>query len=148
MFLIKSLKMGLVKELSTRPVDAGSLKPGSFIVVDNEPCRVLEVERSKTGKHGSAKVRVVAMGLFDNAKRTLVVPADSKVESPEVRKFAGQVLAVIGDNIVQVMNLEDYSTFEAPMPEDPDLKARIEPGGEIEVWEIMGRYKITRTLKR
>lgn len=134
--------------MSTKPVDAGSLKPGSFVVVDNEPCRVLEVEKSKTGKHGSAKVRIVAIGLFDNTKRTLVVPADSKVESPEVRKFAAQVLAVISSDTVQVMNLEDYSTFEAPMPEDPDLKAKIEPGGEVEVWEIMGRYKIMRTLKR
>ncbi|MEM2678593.1 MAG: translation initiation factor IF-5A, partial [Thermofilaceae archaeon] len=61
--------------MSTKPVDAGSLKEGSFVVVDSEPCRVTEVERSKTGKHGSAKVRIVAIGIFDGVKRTLVVPA-------------------------------------------------------------------------
>ena len=133
--------------MSTKPVDAGSLKEGSFIVIDGEPCRITEIERSKTGKHGSAKVRIVAIGIFDGTKRTIVVPADSKVESPVVRKFMGQVLTVMGDS-VQLMSLEDYSTFEAPIPEDPDLKSRIEPGVEVEVWDIMGRYKIMRTMRR
>lgn len=134
--------------MSTKPVDAGSLKEGSFVVIDGHPCRVLEVERSKTGKHGSAKVRMVAVGIFDGVKRTLVVPADSRIETPMVRKFSGQVLATLGDDTVQLMSMEDYSTFEAPMPEDPDLRARVEPGVEVEVWEIMGRYKIMRTLRR
>ncbi len=134
--------------MSTKPVDAGSLKVGSFVMIDGEPCKVLEVERSKTGKHGSAKVRLVAVGLFDGVKRTLVVPADSKVESPVVRKFPAQVLAKVGGNSVQVMSLEDYSTFEVAMPEDPELQQRIEPGAEVEVWEIAGRHKIMRALKR
>jgi len=133
--------------MSTRPVDAGTVKPGSFIVVDGEPCRVVEVERSKTGKHGSAKVRIVATGLFDGTKRTLVVPSSTKVESPTVNKFIGQVLAVMGST-VQVMSMEDYSTFEVPMPDDPDLASKLEPGIEIEIWEIMGRYRINRIARK
>jgi len=133
--------------VSTKPVDAGSLKEGSFVVIDGEPCRVTEVERSKTGKHGSAKVRIVAIGLFDGVKRTLVVPADSKLEAPVVRKFMGQVLAVLGNN-VQIMSLEDYTTFETSLPDDPELRSKIEPGVEVEVWDIMGRYKIMRTFSR
>ena len=136
------------KSMSTKPVDAGSLKVGSFVMIDGEPCKVLEVERSKTGKHGSAKVRLVAVGLFDGVKRTLVVPADSKVESPVVRKFPAQVLAKVGESSIQVMSLEDYSTFEVSMPDDPELRQRIEPGVEVEVWEIAGRHKIMRALKR
>lgn len=134
--------------MASKPVDAGSLKEGSFVVIDGEPCRVLEIERSKTGKHGSAKVRIVAVGLFDGVKRTLVVPADSKVESPTVRKFPAQVLAKLGESTVQVMSLEDYSTFEVSMPDDPELREKIDAGVEVEVWEIMGRYKIMRALKR
>ncbi len=128
-------------------MEAGDLKEGSFVVIDGEPCRVMEIERSKTGKHGSAKVRIVAVGVFDGVKRTLIVPSDARVESPVVRKFVGQVLAVTGDTL-QVMSLEDYSTFEAPMPDDPDVRAKIEPGIEVEVWEIMGRHKVMRTVKR
>ena len=98
--------------MSTRPVDAGALKPGSFIVIDGEPCRVLEIERSKTGKHGSAKVRIVASGLFDGVKKTLIVPSSAKVESPTVNKFVGQVLVVMG-NTVQIMTVS-YTHLTLP----------------------------------
>jgi len=42
----------------SRPAELGSAKEGSNIVIDGEPCRVVGIEKSKTGKHGSATVRV------------------------------------------------------------------------------------------
>lgn len=39
-----------------KPTEAGSLKEGSYVIIDGEPCKVVEIEKSKTGKHGSAKV--------------------------------------------------------------------------------------------
>lgn len=129
--------------LSTRPVEAGSIKTGSFIVIDGEPCRVVEVEKSKPGKHGSAKARIVGIGIFDGVKRTLIVPTSSRVEVPIVRKFNAQVISIMGDTI-QLMSLEDYSTFEVPMPEEEEIRDKITEGVEVEVWEIMGRYKIQR----
>lgn len=46
--------------LSTRPGELGSLKPGNLVIIDGEPCKVVSIEKSKPGKHGSAKARVVA----------------------------------------------------------------------------------------
>ncbi len=129
--------------MSTKPVEAGSIKTGSFIVIDGEPCKVVEIEKSKPGKHGSAKARIVGIGIFDKVKRTLIVPTSAKVEVPLVRKFNAQVIALLGDT-VQLMSLEDYSTFEVPMPEEEELKNKLVEGAEVEVWEIMGRYKIQR----
>ena len=129
--------------MSTRPADAGSIKVGSFVVIDGEPCRVVEVEKSKTGKHGSAKARIVGIGIFDGVKRSLIVPTSSRVEVPVVRKFSGQVIALLPDT-VQIMSLEDYSTLELPYPEDEELKSKLTEGIEVEIWEIMGRYKINR----
>ncbi len=129
--------------MSTKPVEAGSIKTGSFIVIDGEPCKVVEIEKSKPGKHGSAKARIVGIGIFDGVKRTLIVPTSAKVDVPLVKKFNAQVIAILGDT-VQLMSLEDYSTFEVPMPEDEDLRSKLVEGAEVEVWEIMGRYKIQR----
>ncbi|HDI75169.1 MAG: translation initiation factor IF-5A [Thermoprotei archaeon] len=127
----------------SKPVDAGSLKVGSFIVIDNEPCKIMEIEKSKPGKHGSAKCRIVAIGLFDGNKRSIVVPADSKVEVPIVNKKTAQVLALLQDTI-QLMDLSTYEVYEVPVPEDEDLRKRISPGVEVEVWEVLGRRKIMR----
>jgi len=129
--------------VSTRPEEAGKLRQKSFLVIDGEPCRVVEIEKSKPGKHGSAKVRIVAIGLFDNVKRTLVLPADARVDVPIVKKFTAQVTSITGDT-VQLMSLDDYSIFEVLQPEDEEIRSRLEPGVEVEVWEIVGRHKITR----
>jgi len=33
----------------SRPVDVGSLKIGQYVVIDDEPCRIVEYEKSKPG---------------------------------------------------------------------------------------------------
>ena len=129
--------------MSTRPEEAGNIKVGSFIVIDGEPCRVVEVEKSKPGKHGSAKARIVGIGFFDGVKRSIVVPTDAKVEVPVVRKFNAQVVSLMGDSL-QLMSLEDYTSFEVPMPTEDEIRGKLAEGVEVEVWEVMGRYKIQR----
>jgi len=127
--------------LSTKPVELGSLKEGHNIVIDGEPCRIVEVEKSKPGKHGSAKVRLVAIGIFDEVKRSLVGPADNRVEVPIVDKRSGQVVAISSDT-VSVMDNENLQIVEVPLPKDEGLKAKIEPGVSVEYWSIMGRYML------
>jgi len=129
--------------LSTKPVDAGSLKPGSFVVIDGEPCKVVEVEKSKPGKHGSAKARIVAIGLFDNVKRTLIAPTDARVDVPVVSKRTAQVISDLGST-VQLMDLSTYEVYEVRKPVEEELRSVLTPGTEVEVWEVMGRRKIMR----
>ncbi len=119
------------------------MKTGSFIVIDGEPCKIVEVEKSKPGKHGSAKARITAIGLFDNVKRSIVVPTDSRVDVPEVLKKLAQVISIFG-NTVQLMDLTNYEVYEVPVPEEEEIKEKLSPGIEVEVWEVMGRRKIMR----
>ena len=133
-----------IDRTKVKPVEAGSLKEGSFVIIDDEPCKVVEIEKSKTGKHGSAKVRIVGIGIFDGVKRTLVVPADAQVEVPVVEEFTAQIISISGETI-QLMDLRDYSTFELTMNEvEEELKGKLEPGMQVEVWDIAGRRKIMR----
>ena len=127
----------------SRPVDVGSIKEGQHIIIDGEPCKVLEVEKSKPGKHGSAKARIVAVGVFDGVKRSLVSPVDARIEVPVIEKRSGQVISV-SSGLVQLMDLETYETFEAPLPEDEELKGKLTSGVEVEYWRILGRVKIVR----
>ena len=89
--------------------NAGSLKDGSYVLIDGFPCQVKSVEKSKPGKHGAAKVRVVAVGIFDTQKRGLLKPTDADIEVPMIEKRSGQVVAVMG---------EHYVTFDIPKPKD------------------------------
>jgi len=127
----------------SKPVDVGSLKTGSYVIVDDEPCRIVDLTKSKPGKHGSAKARVVTIGVFDGVKRSFVKPVDAKVDVPMIEKRTGQVLAAL-PSAVQIMDLETYEVFETPFPEDEELRSRLGQGVEVEYWRILGRTKIMR----
>jgi translation initiation factor 5A len=128
----------------SKPVDVGSLRVGGYVIIDNEPCRIASLTKSKPGKHGSAKARVVAIGVFDSAKRTFVKPVDAQMEVPMIEKKSGQVLALL-PNAVQIMDLENYEVFEAAYPDEEELKQKLASGIEVEYWSILGRTKIMRT---
>ncbi len=124
-------------------VELGELKEGSWLMIDNEPCQIVEISHSKPGKHGSAKARVVGIGLFDGSKHTLLNPVDTKVEVPLIEKRNAQVLALIGEN-AQTMDLETYAVFEISLPQNQDLRASIVQGVTVEYWRVGGRQKIMR----
>lgn len=128
----------------SKPVDVGSLRVGSYVIVDDEPCRIVDFTKSKPGKHGSAKARIVAIGVFDGAKRSFVRPVSAQVEVPMIDKRTGQVIAVL-PSAVQVMDLETYEVFEASFPEDESLRSRLDSGVQVEYWRILGRTRIMRT---
>ncbi|WP_457550068.1 translation initiation factor IF-5A [Archaeoglobus sp.] len=115
------------------------LKEGGYIVIDDEPCEIVSISVSKSGKHGAAKARIDAIGLFDGQKRSIVQPVTAKVYVPIVERKRAQVLSVVGD-VAQLMDLETYETFELQIPEE--LKDKIEPGKEIVYIESLGKRKI------
>jgi translation initiation factor 5A len=43
------------------------------------------------------------------------------------------------------MDLESYAVFEAPLPDDEELKSKLASGVEVEYWQILGRTRIMRT---
>ena len=127
----------------TKPTDVGSLRVGGYMMIEGEPCHIVDITKSKPGKHGSAKARIVAIGIFDDQKRQFVKPVDSNAEIPIIDKRTGQVFAV-SPNGVQIMDLETFEYVDAPFPKEEELKAKIVSGAEIEYWKIMGKVKITR----
>jgi len=129
-------------KMSVKPTELGKLKPGNLVVIDGEPCKVVSIDKSKVGKHGSAKVRLVAIGVFDGVKRSIVGPVDSQIEIPIINKRTAQVIAI--SDVIQLMDLETYEVFETLIPEDEELKSKLEPGINVEYWEILGRRKIVR----
>ncbi len=127
----------------SKPVDVGELHVGGYMMIEGEPCRIVDIAKSKPGKHGSAKARIVAIGVFDGQKRQFVKPVDLGAEVPIIDKRTGKVFA-INPNGVQIMDLETYEYIDAPFPDEPELKEKLVAGAEIEYWAILGKVKIVR----
>jgi len=132
----------------SKPTELGSLKIGSYILlpVSDQPtgdaCRITEYDTSKPGKHGSAKARIVGVGIFDGQKRPHVGPVSQQIHVPLIDKRAGQIISIVGSNI-QVMDSESFETIDVDMIEE-ELDGTLQQGDDIEYWNVMGRTKIMR----
>ena len=124
--------------------EAKHFKKGDFIMIDDVPCRVVDVSLSSPGKHGSAKARIVAVGLLDNKKREIVKPGGAKIPAPIVDKREGQVISISGD-IAQIMDSETYEVFESTIPEE--IKGSIKEGDVVEYWIVAGIVKTIVNVK-
>lgn len=119
--------------------ETGKLKEGRYVVVDDEPCKILTIATSKPGKHGAAKARIDVVGLFDGQKRSIVQPVSTKVYVPVVERKVAQIISLTG-SVAQLMDVKDFTMFEIEVPEDK--AAAMEAGTEIQYIEALGKRKL------
>jgi len=112
------------------------LDEGSYVLIDDVPCKINAYSTAKPGKHGSAKARIEAQGVFDGQKRSLSQPVDQKIWVPIIERKQGQIIDV-RDGEIQVMDLETYDNF-VMRAGDEDLSA----DDEIEFLDYEGQRKI------
>ena len=122
----------------------GHMKKGSYIIIDDAACQVTDVSVSRPGKHGHAKVNLMAVGMIDGRKRNLVMPGHDNVEVPVIGKKNAQVLS-ISENMANVMDSESYETFDIEIP--ADLKEEVVDGCTVLYWEIL-TDNIMKSIKK
>jgi len=130
--------MGEIKQSSV-----GTLKKGSFVILDGVACRVSDMSTSRPGKHGHAKVRLTGVGLIDGKKKIIVMPGHDAIDVPIIGKKNAQVLSVSG-KMANVMDSETYETFDIKIPDE--LKDDVVEGCTVMYWEILND-KVMKKVK-
>jgi len=125
-----------------RVAEASEMREGSLMLIDGVACKVVSVDKSKPGKHGAAKFRIVAVGVIDGKKRDIVMP-NQAVDVPVIGKKEAQVLSVSGDT-ANIMDSETFETFDLKIPEE--LKEKVRGGVSVIYWEILDD-KIMKQVK-
>ncbi|WP_254762072.1 translation initiation factor IF-5A [Natrinema marinum] len=123
--------------MAKQQTEVRDLQEGSYVMIDDAACKINAYSTAKPGKHGSAKARVEAEGVFDGKKRSLSQPVDAKIWVPIIERKNGQVVSVDGDDM-QVMDLETYETITMRIPDDADVS----PDENIEYLEMEDQRKI------
>ncbi|MDD3407485.1 MAG: translation initiation factor IF-5A [Methanomicrobium sp.] len=119
--------------------EVGKLKEGRYVVVDEEPCKILGIAISKPGKHGAAKSRIDVVGIFDGVKRSIVQPVTAKTYVPVVERRSAQVISISGAT-VQFMDVKDFDMFEQTLTEEEASK--LQAGTEVPYISSMGKRKL------
>ena len=127
----------------TKLASVGSMQKGRYVVVDDAACKVTDIQVSRPGKHGHAKVRLSAVGILDGKKRQIVMPGHDNIAVPVIDKKTAQVLSISG-NMANIMDTETFETFDLEIPDE--LKADCKEGVNVLYWVVLDS-KVMKQVK-
>lgn len=81
----------------TVPTQASALKIGGYMCINDRPCRIIDKNTSKTGKHGGAKIHFVTTDIFTDNKYEYLEMSTKNIDAPNVSKEEYQLVDIDKD---------------------------------------------------
>merc|ERR1711998_110418 len=108
----------------TQPIEAGQIRKGGSIMIKGNPCKVVDVSTSKTGKHGHAKCHFVAVNIFNGKKAEELCPATHNANVPFVNRKEYSVMGLEDEPFISLIDDDGNVREDLKLPDqtDDDLK--------------------------
>ncbi|KAL0088294.1 eukaryotic translation initiation factor 5A-2 [Phycomyces blakesleeanus] len=101
----------------TYPMQCSALRKGGHVVIKGRPCKIVEMSTSKTGKHGHAKVHLVAIDIFTQKKLEDLSPSTHNMDVPNVVRME-YALINIDDGFLSLMLPDGTTKDDVKLPEN------------------------------
>ena len=131
------------------PLAVGSVKNGSYVVIQNRPCKVVHIDTFKVGKHGSAKANITGIDIFNEKKMLVNLPCSANINVPIINKSSYTAIYIDEEGFITLMDKQGKTRQDLKLPDetenDKNLSARIREwmsGGK----EIIS-VTVTKSLK-
>jgi len=118
----------------TYPMQCSALRKNGFVMIKGRPCKIVEMSTSKTGKHGHAKVHMVALDIFTGKKYEDICPSTHNMDVPNVKRRDFQLLDVSDDGYLSLMDDGGNTRDDLKLPEadlGSEIKAAYDDGKDI-----------------
>ncbi|KAK3987803.1 translation protein SH3-like domain-containing protein [Cladorrhinum sp. PSN332] len=109
---------------TTFPMQCSALRKNGFVVIKNRPCKIVDMSTSKTGKHGHAKVHLVAIDIFTGKKLEDLSPSTHNMDVPVVKRNEYILLDITDDGYLNMMTTDGDPKDDVKLP-DGDVGEKI-----------------------
>jgi len=119
----------------TFPMQCSALRKGGFVMIKGRPCKIVDMSTSKTGKHGHAKVHLVALDIFTGKKLEELSPSTHNMEVPNAKRKEYQLIGV-EDDFLSLMDEAGETRDDLKCPEGEvgdEINAAIEAERDLMV---------------
>ncbi|EED16732.1 Eukaryotic translation initiation factor eIF-5A [Talaromyces stipitatus ATCC 10500] len=110
---------------ATYPMQCSALRKNGYVVIKGRPCKIVDMSTSKTGKHGHAKVHLVALDIFTGKKLEDLSPSTHNMDVPNVTRKEFQLLDVTDDGFLSLMDEAGNTKDDVKKP-DGEIGERID----------------------
>ncbi|KAH9996138.1 eukaryotic translation initiation factor 5A [Russula compacta] len=117
----------------TFPMQCSALRKNGHVVIKGRPCKIVDMSTSKTGKHGHAKVHLVAIDIFTGKKLEDICPSTHNMDVPNVNRTEYQ-LVNIDDGFLNLMTQDGTPKDDVKVPEGDigtQISAAFEDGKDL-----------------
>ncbi|KAG1138249.1 hypothetical protein G6F37_009126 [Rhizopus arrhizus] len=100
----------------TFPMQCSALRKNGHVVIKGRPCKIVDMSTSKTGKHGHAKVNLVAIDIFTGKKYEDLSPSTHNMDVPNINRQEYQLIN-IDDGFLNLMTQDGNTKDDVKLPE-------------------------------
>ena len=114
-------------------MQCSALRKNGHVVIKGHPCKIVEMSTSKTGKHGHAKVHLVAIDIFTGKKYEDICPSTHNMNVPNVNRTDYQLNDISDDGFLSLMNETGEIREDIKLPEGDlgkEIKSKFEKDGK------------------
>ncbi|XP_060919851.1 eukaryotic translation initiation factor 5A-2 [Labrus mixtus] len=116
---------------NTYPIQCSALRKNGLVMIKGNPCKIVEMSTSKTGKHGHAKVHLVGIHLFTQKKFEDICPSTHNMDVPNVTRRDYQVCDLDAEGFLALMDDNGDTREDLKVPDNEvgkDIRKRFSNG--------------------
>jgi len=129
---------------------ANDLRKGGFVLLRKEkhPCKVMEMRKAKTGKHGGAKIRVVGIDILSGKKYDDIFLSKEQIEIPIVKKIKCDLIKIENNEALLRDLAPAKKTTAAPSaPEINDIRIKLDPENNEIHADLVAKARGSRSVQ-
>ncbi|KAK2964101.1 putative Eukaryotic translation initiation factor 5A [Blattamonas nauphoetae] len=123
-----------------RPLAVNDVRIGTVVAMRDRPSKVVETKISKPGKHGSAKMKITSIDLFNGKKYEAIYQTSRSIPQPDVIRADYQLTDIDDDGFCSLMGEDGIMREDLQIPAD-------DFGDEVRAAFAEGKDLIVCTMK-